>query len=197
MAERVVRTVCVFCGSRIGNDPAFLGAATAMGRAIARRGIVLVYGAAKIGIMGAVANAALEAGGRVVGVIPRALVSKEVMHDGLHEVFLTETMSERKDRMISLSDAFVALPGGLGTYDETFETLTLAQLGIQDKPTGLLNTNGFFDPFIALLRHTIDSGFASPEHLALTVTSTDPEALLDGVAAWSPLARPRSVGADR
>lgn len=156
-----------------------------MGRAIARRGITLVYGGAKVGVMGAVAKGALETGGRVIGVIPRSLVTKEVVHEDLHELFLTETMSERKERMVALSDAFVALPGGFGTYDEAFETITLAQLGIQDKPTGLLDTDGYFQPFIALLSHTIERGFAASEYAKLVVTATDPERLIDDLAAWS------------
>ena len=178
-----LRSISVFCGSRSGKEPAFTAAAAEMGRAIAKRGITLVYGAAKIGMMGAVANAALDAGGRVVGVIPKALVAKEVVHDGLHELFLTDTMSERKERMISLSDAFIALPGGFGTYDELFETITLTQLKIQDKPTGLLDTRGFFRPFVNLVEHTIAAGFANPEHASLVVVDEDPARLLDAVSA--------------
>lgn len=154
-----------------------------MGQAIAKRGITLLYGAGRVGIMGIVANAALEAGGRVVGVIPKALVSKEVVHEGLHELFLTETMSERKERMIALSDAFIGLPGGFGTYDELFETITLTQLRIQDKPTGLLDTNGFYRPFVDLMEHTVANGFASPEHASLVVVEKDPAALLDAISA--------------
>jgi uncharacterized protein (TIGR00730 family) len=157
-----------------------------MGRAIAARGLTLVYGGARVGVMGAVANAALAAGGRVVGVIPRSLVSKEVAHDGLAELFLTETMHDRKDRMIALSDAFVALPGGFGTLDELFETITLAQIGLHDKPSALLDTNGFFQPLLALLRHTIAHDFASPEHEMLLVVDRDPGRLLDSIATWQP-----------
>ena len=157
-----------------------------MGRAIAARGLTLVYGGARVGLMGAVANAALEAGGRVVGVIPKSLVTKEIAHDGLSELFLTETMHERKDRMIPLSDAFVALPGGFGTYDELFETITLAQIGLHDKPNAMLDTNGFFQPLVALLRHTIGHGFAAPEHERLLVIEREPESLLDAIAAWTP-----------
>jgi uncharacterized protein (TIGR00730 family) len=155
--------------------------------------MTLVYGAAKVGIMGAVANAALDAGGRVVGVIPRALVSKEVVHEGLHELFLTDTMSERKERMLSLGDAFLGLPGGFGTYDELFETMTLTQLGIQDKPTGLLDVSGYFRPFVSLLRHTVERGFASPEHGALVLVDDDAERLLDALAAWTPAGMGRRV----
>lgn len=186
MAKREVRSIGVFCGSRAGNDPAFAVAAEAIGRAIADRGLTLVYGGARVGIMGAVADAALSAGGRVVGVIPKSLVSKEVAHDGLSELFLTETMHDRKDRMINLSDAFVGLPGGFGTFDELFETITLAQIGLHEKPTALLDTNGFFQPLIRLLRHTIAHDFAAPEHEALVLVDRDPARLLDAVAAWTP-----------
>lgn len=186
MAERVLKSVCVFCGSRPGNDPAYAAAAVSLGRALAQRQIALVYGGAKVGLMGAVANAALEAGGRVIGVIPKSLVSKEIAHDALAELYLTETMAERKTRMIELSDAFLALPGGFGTYDELFETLTLAQIGLHDKPNALLDTNGFFAPFLALFHHTIKEGFAAAEHAGLLVVEKEPEALLDAVAAWTP-----------
>lgn len=157
-----------------------------MGRAIAARGLGLVYGGARVGIMGAVANAALAAGGRVVGVIPRSLTSKEIAHDGLAELFITETMHDRKDRMITLADAFVALAGGFGTLDELFETVTLAQIGIHDKPTGLLDTNGFFQPLLGVVRHTIACDFADPVHERLFVVEREPERLLDALAAWEP-----------
>jgi uncharacterized protein (TIGR00730 family) len=172
----------VFCGSRSGSDPVFTRAAEDLGRAIAGRRLTLVYGGAKVGLMGTVANAALGAGGRVVGVIPKALVTKEIAHDDLTELFLTESMSERKERMISLSDAFVALPGGFGTYDELFETLTLAMLGMHDKPNGLLDAGGFFRPLVGLIRHTIEQGFASPETAELLVVEQDAERLLDGLS---------------
>ncbi len=185
---RELRSICVFCGSRPGSDPAFVAVADAVGRAIAARGLTLVYGGARIGVMGAVANGALAAGGRVVGVIPKSLVSKEVAHDGLAELFLTETMHDRKDRMIALSDAFLALPGGFGTLDEVFETLTLAQIGLQAKPTGLLDTGGFFQPLLQLVRHTIAQGFAMSTDEQLLVVESDPERMLDQLATWRPLA---------
>lgn len=183
---RELRSVCVFCGSRPGADPAFVAAGEAMGKAIAARGLTLVYGGARIGVMGAVARGALAAGGRVVGVIPKSLVSKEVAHDGLAELFLTETMHDRKDRMVALSDAFIALPGGFGTLDEIFETITLTQIGIQDKPTGLLDVNDFFQPLLALVRHTIAADFAIAEDERLFVVDRDPSWLLDGLSAWHP-----------
>lgn len=186
MSDRTLRSVCVFCGSRPGDDPGVIEAARAFGRAIAQRGLTLVYGGARVGIMGAVANAALAGGGRVIGVIPKALVSKEIAHDGLTELFLTERMDDRKNRMIELSDAFVALPGGFGTYDELFETLTLGQLGIHDKPNGLLDVNGYFQPLLALVRHTIARSFANPQDERLLVVESDPDRMLDGLAAWRP-----------
>jgi uncharacterized protein (TIGR00730 family) len=184
--QRVLRAICVFCGSRPGNDPTFAVAAEQLGRAIAARGITLVYGGARVGIMGSLANAALAAGGRVVGVIPRSLVSKEIAHDELTELYLTETIHDRKDRMIALSDAFIALPGGFGTYNEIFETLTLAQIGLHDKPNGLLDTNGYFQPLLTLLRHTISYELAAPQHEGLIVVEKDPERLLDALVAWKP-----------
>jgi len=184
--DRVVRSVCVFCGSRSGDDPAYEEAARALGASIARRGMTLVYGGAKVGLMGEVANAALAEGGRVVGVIPKGLVTKEIAHDGLAELFLTESMHDRKDRMIGLSDVFVSLPGGFGTLDEAFEVLTLAQIGFHDKPSGFLDVKGFFQPLMALLRHTIDRSFAAPQHEALWLTDPDPDRLLDALVAWRP-----------
>ena len=181
-----VRSICVFCGSRPGADPAFAAAATALGTAIARRGLTIVYGGAKVGLMGALADAALAAGGHVIGVIPKGLVSKEIAHDKLPELFLTQTMHERKERMIELSDAFVSMPGGWGTYDEAFEVLTLAQVGFHAKPSGFLNVKGYFDPLLSLLKHTIASGFAAPQHELLYVASDDPDSLLDAVLAWTP-----------
>ena len=170
----------------MGSDQAFSDAATAMGRALARRGIELVYGGAKVGLMGALANGALAEGGRVVGIIPRGLVAKEVAHEGLAELFVTDSMHERKNRMIELSDAFVALPGGFGTYDELFEVITLAQIGFHEKPSALLNTMGYFDPLVSLLKHTIDASFASPEDEGLWLVDAEPELLIDRLLAWTP-----------
>lgn len=147
---------------------------------------MLVYGGAKVGLMGDLANAALEAGGRVVGVIPKGLVSKEIAHDGLTELFLTETMHDRKNRMLTMADAFVSMAGGFGTYDELFEALTLAQIGFHEKPQGLLNVNGFFDPLLALIEQTIAHRFAAPEHRDLLVVDSTPSGLLDKLAEWTP-----------
>lgn len=157
-----------------------------MGAAIASRGMTLVYGGAKVGLMGALAEGALGRGGKVVGIIPKNLVSKEIAHDNLTELFLTESMHERKERMILLSDAFISMPGGFGTYDELFEVLTLAQIGIHDKPQGILNVNGFFDPLVTLLEHTIAASFAAPQHASLYVVENTPDALLEKLVAWTP-----------
>ncbi len=163
-----------------------MAAATDFGQALAKRGLSLVYGGARVGLMGAVAEAVLAEKGRVIGVIPKSLVSKEIAHDNLSELFLTETMQARKERMIELSDAFVALPGGFGTYDELFETITLAQVGIIEKPNALLDTKGFFQPLLKLVRHTIEQSFAAPEHEGLLLIEQDPDRLLDALMAWRP-----------
>jgi uncharacterized protein (TIGR00730 family) len=183
---RTLKSVCVFCGSRPGDDPVYGAAARDLGRAIATRGITLVYGGAKVGLMGDLADAALAAGGRVVGVIPKGLVSKEIAHEGLTELFLTESMHDRKNRMLGISDAFVSMAGGFGTYDELFEVLTLAQIGFHDKPQGLFDVKGFFRPLLALVDETIARGFAAPQHRDLLVVESDATALLDRLAAWSP-----------
>jgi uncharacterized protein (TIGR00730 family) len=186
MSKREVKNICVFCGSRTGDDPAFTVAAETFGRAVAARGFTLVYGGARVGLMGAVANAALAAGGQVIGVLPKALVSKEVAHDALTELYLTESMHERKNRMITLSDAFVALPGGFGTLDELFETITLAQIGIHDKPSALLDTSGFFAPLVTMFRHVLAHGFAAPEDEGFLLVDRDVDRLLDAIVSWTP-----------
>ena len=165
----------------MGADPAFSAGAAALGRAIARRGLELVYGGAKVGLMGVLANASLAEGGRVIGIVPRGLVSKEVAHDGLAELFVTDSMHQRKSRMIELSDAFIALPGGFGTYDELFEVITLAQIGFHDKPIGLLDTAHYFGPLVALFRHTFEASFASPEHERLWIVEENAERLLEAL----------------
>jgi uncharacterized protein (TIGR00730 family) len=176
----------VFCGSRPGSDPAFERVALEMGAALARRGLTTVYGGAKVGLMGALAQGALGGGGKVVGVIPKGLVSKEIAHDGLTELFLTESMHDRKNRMMALSDAFIALPGGFGTYDELFEVLTLAQIGFHEKPLGLLDVEGFYEPLVRLIDHTILCSFAAPQHRGLVLVDDDIDSLLDALAAWTP-----------
>ena len=172
-------SVCVFCGSSFGADPAFTAAAATVGRSIAERGWTLVYGGGRVGLMGVVANAALGAGGRVVGVIPRFLYEWEVGHDGLTELEIVATLAERKLRLGDLADAFVSLPGGVGTLDEMFEAWSWSQLGVQAKPNGLLNVGGFYAPLIEFLDRATESGFIRPVHRAMLTVSDDPLALLD------------------
>ncbi|HQY61104.1 MAG TPA: TIGR00730 family Rossman fold protein [Polyangiaceae bacterium] len=171
--------MCVYCGSRPGNRPEYSRAAVELGRALARRRIRLVYGGASVGLMGKVADAVLEGGGEVVGILPRWLEAKEVGHPRLTELHLVDTMHTRKARMIERADAFIALPGGLGTYDELFEVLTWSQVGLHEKPIGLLDVAGYFGPLRALVRHTVAEGFATSEHEGLFVSNPEPDALLD------------------
>lgn len=179
-------SVCVFCGSRPGNDPAYVAAARETGTAIAERGWRLVYGGGQIGIMGAVADAALAAGGEVIGVIPRSLLHKEVAHPGVTRMHVVTSMHRRKALMSSLSDGFLTLPGGFGTLEEFFETLTWAQLGLQPKPCALLNVEGFWDPMLKMLQNLVEDGFVSPEHLDLVLSGRDINALLDRMSAYEP-----------
>jgi len=183
-----LRSVCVFSGSSPGARPSYTETATALGREVAARGLRLVYGGASVGLMGAVADAALAAGGEVVGVIPQHLVDREVAHDGLTELRVTGSMHERKALMADLADGFVALPGGLGTLEELAEVLTWSQLGLQRKPCGLLDVEGFFDPLLAFLDHTVTERFVSTEHRALVLAADRPDALLDLLAGWRPAA---------
>jgi uncharacterized protein (TIGR00730 family) len=172
-------SVCVFCGSAHGSDPRFADAAAAVGREIARRGWRLVYGGGKVGLMGLLANAALEARGQVVGVIPRFLYEWEVGHDGLTRLEIVETLGERKRRMGELSDAYLSLPGGIGTLDELFEALSWTQLRLEDKPNGLLNVSGFFDDLITYLDRATADGFIRPQHRELLTAGSEVSALLD------------------
>ena len=175
-------SICVFCGSASGVDPAFADAARAVGREIARRGWTLVYGGGRVGLMGILADAALAEGGRVIGVIPRFLYEWEVGHDGLTELEIVGTLTERKVRMGDLADAFLSLPGGIGTLDELFEALSWAQLGLEHKPNGLLNVGGYYDSLIAFLDRAVESGFLKPKHRELLVAGGDERELLDRLA---------------
>lgn len=178
-----MKRVCVFLGSRDGALPAFRDAARGLGQALAAGGFELVYGGASVGLMGALADAALEGGARVTGVIPRSLVDREFLHPGLSAAHVVETMAERKALMVSLADAFVALPGGFGTLDELFEVLTLAQLHLHDKPIGLLDVDGFYAPLVAWVQQALDRGFIPPAlRHTLRVAST-PQALLAALEA--------------
>lgn len=181
-----MRRICVFCGSSKGTKPAYAEAARAMGTLIAQRGMGLVYGGGEVGLMGIVANAALAAGGEVIGVIPDALMRMEVGHPRLTELHVVATMHERKAMMAELSDGFIAMPGGIGTLEELFEIWTWGQLGIHPKPLGFLDVAGYYQPLHAFLDHTVTEGFVKEHHRAMTAVETDPATLLDRLAAYVP-----------
>lgn len=176
--------VVVYCGSNFGDVPAYYHAAKSLGQALAARNASLVYGGGKVGLMGAIADSVLAADGEVIGVIPSFLKDKEVAHMGLDELIVTPDMASRKNKMIELGDAFIALAGGLGTYEELFEVVSLAQLRLHAKPIGVLNTNGFFDPLIDLLKHTAQAGFMPPANVDLICVSDDVDELLDHMANY-------------
>jgi hypothetical protein len=181
-----MKRVCVFCGSSPGARPAYAEAARLLGRELAARGLGLVYGGGGIGLMRVVADAVLAAGGEVVGVIPEALQSKELGHDGLTRLHVVGSMHERKALMADLADAFVAMPGGMGTLEEVAEVLTWAQLGLHRKPCALLNAEGYWDPLVAFFDHAVAERFARPEHRAMVLVDRDPAALLDALGRWQP-----------
>jgi uncharacterized protein (TIGR00730 family) len=178
-----MKSLCVFCGSSPGKRPAHAELAVRTGELIARSGLTLVYGGGRVGLMGALADAALAAGGRVVGVIPQMLIDREVGHAGLSQLHVVRTMSERKLLMGDLADAFLALPGGIGTMDELFEAWTWTQLGLHRKPCGLLNFDGYYDPLIAFLDHAVDEGFLEPRYRAALLVASDLENALELLAA--------------
>lgn len=176
--------LCVFCGSSDGRRPAYRAAAELLGTTLVARGFELVYGGARVGLMGAVADAVLAAGGRAIGVIPEALVSREVAHTGLTDLRVVSSMHERKALMNELSDGFIALPGGWGTFEELFEVLTWGQLGLHAKPCGLLNVEGYFDPLLAFLTHAVDEQFVRREYASWLPVESDATILLDRMAAF-------------
>ena len=186
-----MKSICVFCGSNIGHDPRYRAEAESLGRLLAARGIELVYGGGNVGLMGVIADACLAAGGTVIGVIPEALVGKEVAgrvvdHRALTRMEVVDSMHTRKARMAELSDGFIALPGGFGTFEEFCEVLTWGQLGFHVKPMGLLNVAGFFDPLLAMFDHAVDQGFLRSENRSMALAETDIERLLDAMAAYHP-----------
>ena len=181
-------SICVYCGSRDGASASYARAAAQIGQEIGHRGWQLVYGGGRAGLMGRVADAALAAGGRVTGVIPRSLMEREVGHRGLHELHVVDTMHERKRLMAERSDAFIALPGGIGTFEELFEVWTWRQLGYHDKPIGLLNVEGYYDALLGFLGQTVTQGFVYPPQRALLEVATEPASLLDAIARLAPAA---------
>ncbi len=186
-------SVCVYCGSRSGDDSAFAAAARAVGRAIGERGWRLVYGGGRVGLMGEVANSALAAGATVIGVIPHALMTREQGHRSLDELIVVDTMHERKRLMAEHSNAFIALAGGIGTFDELFEAWTWLQLGYHAKPVGVLNTAGYYDGLLSFLAHAVARGFLTQAQRELLRVGTEPVALLDRLAL---VARHSTSGAD-
>lgn len=181
-----MKYVCVFCGSSLGLRPAYKLVAQAMGEALTRRGLGLVYGGGNVGLMGIVADATLAAGGEVIGVMPEFLVAKEIAHTGLTKLHVVSSMHDRKALMAELSDAFVALPGGYGTLEEFCEILTWSQLGLHRKPQGLLNVEGYYEPLLRLFDQAVTEQFLKPELRALVLEASDPEHLLDLMANYQP-----------
>ncbi len=183
--------VCIFCGSRPGRLPEYRKIAEALGQLLAEKGLELVYGGGNIGLMGVIADACLAAGGSVIGVIPEALVGREVAgraveHTGLSRLEIVDSMHTRKARMAELADGFIALPGGFGTFEELFEILTWAQLGFHQKPIGLLDVAGYYDPLLALCDRAVDEGFLSPDSRALLLARSEPKTLLTALAEYRP-----------
>jgi uncharacterized protein (TIGR00730 family) len=191
-----LRSVCVFCGSSRGSRPEFAAAANALGSLLAQRGLRLVYGGGNVGLMGVLADAALAAGGQVIGVIPEHLMAKELGHTGLSELRIVASMHERKALMAELAEAFVALPGGIGTLEELLEILTWGQLGLHAKPCGLLDVAGYYRPLLEMLAQAAAEGFLRPEHQRLLLYSSDPAELLDLLAAHEPPYLPKWLDQD-
>lgn len=182
-----MKSLCVFCGSSKGADRDYSKSAIALGSLLASQHITLVYGGASVGLMGDIANAMIEKGGEVIGVIPQFLLEKEIAHNNLSKLHVVKTMHERKAKMSELADGFVALPGGLGTLEEFFEILTWAQLGIHVKPCGLLNIAGYFDKLIEFCDHSVSQGFLRPEHRNLLLSETDAALLIDKMSRFKPV----------
>lgn len=186
--------LCVFCGSSPGANPAFADAARVLATELALRQIGIVYGGGNVGLMGVVADAALAAGGEVIGVIPQGLVARELAHQGVTALHVVESMHQRKALMAELADGFIALPGGFGTLEEFCEVVTWTQLGVHAKPCGLLNVAGYYDGLLAFLAHALKEEFLRPTHFEIVVSGSDPGALIDRVLEWRPPAVARWIG---
>ena len=192
-----IKSVCVFCGSSEGNDIAIIEAAEKLGKKLATDNITLVYGAAKIGILGIVAKSLLKSKGEVIGIIPEFLKKKEVVHLGLSKLITTQNMHERKLKMQELSDGFIALPGGIGTLEELFEILTWLQLGLHSKPIGLLNINNFYDDLLKLLETMVRKGFLTMENYELLLVDTDIDSLIDKMKKFKDPKKPKWLNVER
>ncbi|MCY1280357.1 LOG family protein YvdD [compost metagenome] len=188
-----LRSICVFCGASPGAKPIYRETAALLGHTLAERGITLVYGGGAVGLMGTVADAALAAGGEVIGVIPQSLMDAEIGHKGLTRLEVVDGMHARKARMAELSDAFIALPGGLGTLEELFEVWTWGQLGYHSKPLGLLEVNSFYDKLTDFLDHLVEERFVRDQHRGMLQVGGHPEILLDRLEAWRPSSAPKWV----
>lgn len=195
--QRMMKRICVYCGSNFGDRPSYLDAAKTLGMVLAQRDITLVYGGGNVGLMGAVADATLAAGGQVIGVIPQALVDKEVAHTGLSDLRVVRSMHERKSLMADLSDAFIALPGGLGTLEEFCEVATWTQLGFHQKACGLLNIDGFYDGLLAFFNHATAAGFIRATHRNIVLTSDNPEELLAALSQFEMPTMQKWIGRDQ
>lgn len=182
-----MRSICVFCGSSSGKKEVYKSRTKQFGELIGKNDLTLVYGGGKVGLMGILADAVIETGGRSIGVIPQSIVDLEIAHDNLSELFVVDSMAERKIKMTELSDAFVALPGGFGTLDELAEVLTYNQLRIIDKPVGLLNVNGYFDPLISFFNHSVEEGFVREEHRNNIFISDDAGELMEMLKEYQPV----------
>lgn len=181
-----IKNICVYCGSNSGRIPIYMEQAKLLAKELVERGIGLIYGGANVGLMGTLANAVLAEGGEVTGVIPEALLGKEIAHKNLTDLKVTKSMHERKTLMSDLSDGFIALPGGIGTLEELFEMWTWAQLGFHTKPCGLLNTQGYYDKLRAFLEHTVKEGFVKPAHQSMLIVESESDALLDRFMNYAP-----------
>lgn len=179
-----ISTICVYCGSSPGSLPEYMAAANSLGQAMTRRGINLVYGGSHLGLMGRVADSVLAEGGKVTGVIPKSMAVKEVAYEALEDLRVVGSMHERKLTMARLSDGFIALPGGLGTFEELFEMMTWSQLGFHQKPIGILNVCGYYDPLLRFLEQATDHGFMRKSHQEMLLAATDPDELLDMMHAY-------------
>jgi len=191
-----MKRVCVFCGSNMGTRPIYVEASQEMGRALLRRSIGLVYGGGCIGLMGTIADAMMQGGGQVIGVIPDALVDRELAHGDVTELIIVRSMHERKAKMAELSDAFIAMPGGYGTFEEFCEIITWAQLGMHRKPCGILNVDGYYDPLLALFDRAVTEGFVHPANRLLVIENRNPDQLLDMLANYNPPRTEKWIGRD-
>lgn len=187
----ILRRLCVFCGSKVGTDDRYRAAATEFGQLLVREGIGLVYGGGSVGLMGVIADAVLGEGGEVIGVIPESLATEELLHPRVTDMRVVPSMHARKALMAELSDGFVAMPGGFGTFEEFFEVVTWSQLGLHRKLTGLLNVGGYYDPLVRLVDHAVQEGFIKPKHRGLLVIEERPDVLLSRLAQESVVDEPK------